>query len=75
MVDYFPFDPAKLNSPEMAVREVKNGRLAMVAFFGFVAQAVVVNKGPVACLQEHLSDPLGKNILTSVLNIPENFAS
>jgi Chlorophyll A-B binding protein len=36
-----PFDPAGLNSDKMAVREIKNGRLAMVAFIGFCSQAAV----------------------------------
>jgi hypothetical protein len=30
-VNSFPFDPAGMNSPDMAVKEVKNGRLAMVS--------------------------------------------
>ena len=34
----FPFDPAGMNSADMAVKEVKNGRLAMVAFVGFAVQ-------------------------------------
>ena len=31
LINSFPFDPAGLNSPDMAVREIKNGRLAMVS--------------------------------------------
>jgi hypothetical protein len=30
LINSFPFDPAGMNSPDMAVKEVKNGRLAMV---------------------------------------------
>jgi hypothetical protein len=30
LINQFPFDPAGMNSKEMAVKEVKNGRLAMV---------------------------------------------
>jgi light-harvesting complex I chlorophyll a/b binding protein 5 len=37
----FPFDPIGMNSPSMAVKEVKNGRLAMIAFVGIVVQAIV----------------------------------
>jgi len=72
VIDMFPFDPLNANSDEMAVKEVKNGRLAMIAFVGFISQAVVVHKGPVACWLDHISDPFGNNILTNVLNIPQN---
>ena len=37
----FPLDPAGLNSEANAVKEIKNGRLAMVAFIGFAVQAIV----------------------------------
>lgn len=36
-----PFDPMGMNSDEMAIKEVKNGRLAMLAFLGFCSQAAV----------------------------------
>ncbi len=31
-INSFPFDPAGMNSPSMATKEVKNGRLAMVGW-------------------------------------------
>lgn len=31
LINQFPFDPAGMNSKDMAVKEVKNGRLAMVS--------------------------------------------
>ena len=46
-VNAFPFDPAGMSSPDMAVKEVKNGRLAMVAFIGFAVAALVTREGPV----------------------------
>jgi len=75
LVGSFPFDPVGMSSDSMQVKEVKNGRLAMVAFVGFLLQAIVVRKGPVACLTDHLSDPFGKNILTNILNLPQNIGS
>lgn len=37
-------DPARYEA--MRVREIKNGRLAMVAWLGFFAQAAVTRAGP-----------------------------
>jgi light-harvesting complex II chlorophyll a/b binding protein 7 len=50
-----PFDPLGLSDDAVAfedqrVREVKNGRLAMLAWLGFFVQAAVTQEGPVANL-------------------------
>ncbi len=45
--------------------EIENGRLAMIAMFGYGAQAVITREGPLDNLISHLSDPAGSNILTN----------
>merc|ERR1712025_612250 len=54
------FDPLGLsasNLPDLKTKEIKNGRLAMVAFVGFIAQERVTGLNPLAALQLHLSAP------------------
>lgn len=70
LINQFPFDPVGMNSPDMQVKEIKNGRLAMVAFVGFAVQALVTRQGPVEALGAHISNPFGANITTSILNLP-----
>jgi len=50
---------------DLQTKEIKNGRLAMVAVFGYGAQAVITHQGPWANLQAHLADPTHNNILTN----------
>ncbi|KAG6776727.1 hypothetical protein POTOM_020255 [Populus tomentosa] len=65
------FDPLNLSKDpvsfeELKVKEIKNGRLAMVAWLGFYIQAALTGKGPVQNLVEHISDPLHNNLFSTL---------
>lgn len=60
-----PFDPMGMRSTNTQEKEVKNGRLAMIAFIGFCSQAAVQGMGPIESLKFHLADPAHNNIYTS----------
>eukprot|EP01025_Chloroclados_australasicus_P019991 TRINITY_DN209_c0_g1_i1.p2 TRINITY_DN209_c0_g1~~TRINITY_DN209_c0_g1_i1.p2 ORF type:complete len:286 (+),score=55.80 TRINITY_DN209_c0_g1_i1:101-859(+) len=64
-LSFFPFDPMGMASEEMSFKEVKNARLAMIAFLGFCSQAAVRGLGPIDCLKLHIEDPWNNNIFTS----------
>jgi len=58
-VNSFPFDPAGMNSSDMAVKEVKNGRLAMLATAGFLYQETLTGQGAVEQITSGHLSPFG----------------
>ena len=67
VIGNFPFDPTGQDSPEMKVKEVKNGRLAMMSFLGMVSQYAVTGTSPIEGLKAHMANPGQVNIFTSAV--------
>jgi light-harvesting complex I chlorophyll a/b binding protein 1 len=62
----FSKDPKKLE--EYKLKEIKNGRLALLAFVGFSVQAVAYpGTGPLENLNAHLSNPWANNIAEIII--------
>ena len=69
------FDPFGLsknpdNLEDLKLKELKNGRLAMVATLGFFFQYGATKTGPVANLVDHIADPFGVNFATNGVSLP-----
>lgn len=58
-----PFGFAKGEMGVLKVKEIKNARLAMLAFVGFVVQAQATGLGPIACLKQHLGSPMDSTLI------------
>ena len=67
------FDPmgmSKGNLDELKLKEIKNGRLAMVAVLGFFAQHAATGKAPLQALSEHVAAPWTANFATNGVSVP-----
>ncbi|XP_043712611.1 photosystem I chlorophyll a/b-binding protein 5, chloroplastic isoform X2 [Telopea speciosissima] len=54
------------NAHDWKLKEIKNGRLAMVAMLGIFIQANVTHVGPIDNLMEHLSDPWHRTVIQTM---------
>jgi len=69
------FDPLNLSKDpaffaDYKLKEIQNGRLAMLAFLGFSAQYVATGKGPFDNLAAHLADPTHANFTQNGVSVP-----
>ena len=57
-------DKGSSNLSKLKDTELIVGRLAMVAFLGFIVQGLATEEGPYQNLLSHLNNPIGENVVT-----------
>jgi len=63
-LDFFNVASTPEDLALLKVKEIKNGRLAMVAMLGVFVQGLVTAEGPAANWGKHVADPFGYNFVT-----------
>ena len=54
---------------DLKLKEIMNGRLAMLAMFGYGAQACMTHKGPIENWADHVGSAGAENMLTNFANV------
>eukprot|EP00270_Netrium_digitus_P017595 TRINITY_DN64_c0_g1_i5.p1 TRINITY_DN64_c0_g1~~TRINITY_DN64_c0_g1_i5.p1 ORF type:complete len:280 (+),score=47.55 TRINITY_DN64_c0_g1_i5:87-926(+) len=64
--NFLNFGKDEKSLKDLKTKEVKNGRLAMLACLGYFIQGIFTGVGPFQNLLDHLSDPVSQNVLTNL---------